>query len=169
MPVFQNLHVIANKEALWTPYLANFVEASSSRCDQSLTLFSALLPSQEKPGGAKNSTFLTMAQAFLWWALIQEPSESPLRVTTSREITRVSGVPGQEPEAQANIYFPRSHQHFTVRYAKPYKSVQFTDSFREMAFLTSTCIYSSPPLFHGGSVSRPPPPWMPETAVRTKP
>ena len=57
--------MIANKEALQTLPFADFVGASSCRCDQSLTLFSGLLPSQEKQSGPEHSTFLMMTQAFL--------------------------------------------------------------------------------------------------------
>ena len=46
----QHLYVFTNPEALRAPSFWNFMEGSSHRRDQSLTPFSALLPSQENVG-----------------------------------------------------------------------------------------------------------------------
>ena len=69
--------MFTNPEALQTPYFGDFMEASSRRHDQSLTLFASLLPSLRmgaEGGAAENSKLLIMTWSFRWPALIKEPT-----------------------------------------------------------------------------------------------
>lgn len=87
MPHSQHLHVFTNLEALQTSYLWDFMEASSSRHNRSLTPFSAL--SLLRMGGrAEKSKLLIMTWSFQWPALIQEPIQSCFIRTKDIPITQ---------------------------------------------------------------------------------
>ena len=65
------------------------IEASSHKHDWLLTPFSMLIFSQENRGGseAENYKFPIIAWSFRWQDLTQEPSRSPLRVTSLEQKT----------------------------------------------------------------------------------
>lgn len=78
---------VHQKEAFQALYFADFMEASSCTCDQSLTLFSALLPSQEKQGGLKIPHF-----------------SSWLRLSCDQLSTRIH--PRAHPESRHRVILP---------------------------------------------------------------
>ena len=70
--------------------LGFFTEASSCRHDWLLTPFPSPYPLWRMEGGAENSKLLIMTWSFQWPAPIQEPSRSPLRVTSLEQKTLLS-------------------------------------------------------------------------------
>ena len=73
----QHIDMFTNPEAFWTPYVWNFMDASSCRHAQSLTQSSAPLSFPEDEDGDESFKLPIMAWSFWWQVPILKPSKSP--------------------------------------------------------------------------------------------
>ena len=125
VPLSWHQNMFTFPENLWIPYFGDFIETSSHRHEQSLTSFSALLPSQEN--GEQGWKFKTSNHGWVFSVTspIQEPTQSHLIRTKDtsiiQEMTRLSGVLSRNWEQRLIYIFHYFHIHITLGYTESFQ------------------------------------------------